>query len=124
YRRNLERWLHDEKVEDAAIVEFGTLETILGSIKSGLEISLVPESTVKDALEREELFGYELSPEYSEISTDFIWHKDTYMTTAMNKFIQTVQEYRDAQVFLHFFHPAENKKELLFQELSNRKQVI
>lgn len=98
YRRNLERWLNDEEVEDAAIVEFGTLETILGSIKSGLGISLVPESTVKEALDREELFGYELSPTYSEISTDFIWHKDTYMTTAMNKFIQTVQEYRDAIV--------------------------
>ncbi len=98
YRRNLERWLSDEKVEGAAIVEFGTLETILGSIKSGLGISLVPESTVKSALERGELFGYELSAEYSEISTDFIWHKDTYMTTAMNKFIQTVQEYRDAIV--------------------------
>ena len=98
YRRNLERWLHDERVEGAAIVEFGTLETIVGSIKSGLGISLVPESTVKGALEREELFGYELSPEYSEISTDFIWHKETYMTTAMNKFIQTVQEYRDKTV--------------------------
>ncbi|WP_052255042.1 LysR family transcriptional regulator [Salinicoccus sp. YB14-2] len=99
YRRNLERWLSDEKVEGAAIVEFGTLETILGSIKSGLGISLVPESTVKSALERGELFGYELSAEYSEISTDFIWHKETYMTTAMNKFIQTVQEYRDENVF-------------------------
>ena len=98
YRRNLERWLHDEKVKDAAIVEFGTLETILGSIKSGLGISLVPESTVKDALRREELFGYELPPEYSEIYTDFIWHKETYITTAMNKFIQTVQEYRDTHV--------------------------
>ena len=98
YRRNLERWLSDEKVEGAAIVEFGTLETILGSIKSGLGISLVPESTVKSALERGELFGYELSAEYSEISTDFIWHKETYMTTAMNKFIQTVQEYRDIKV--------------------------
>lgn len=98
YRRNLERWLYDEKVEDASIVEFGTLETIIGSIKSGLGISLVPESTIKAALEREELYGYELPPEYSEISTDFIWHKDTYMTTAMNKFIQTVQEYRDEHV--------------------------
>src|SRR5699024_3521913 len=99
YRRNLERWLSDEKVEGAAIVEFGTLETILGSIKSGLGISLVPESTVKSALERGELFGYELSAEYSEISTDFIWHKETYMTTTMNKLLQTVQEYRDENVF-------------------------
>ncbi len=98
YRRNLERWLNDENVEEAAIVEFGTLETIIGSIKSGLGISLVPESTVKGDLERGELYGYELSSKYSEISTDFIWHKESYMTTAMNKFLQTVQEYRDAHV--------------------------
>lgn len=98
YRRNLERWLNDENVEEAAIVEFGTLETIIGSIKSGLGISLVPESTVKGDLERGELYGYELSSKYSEISTDFIWHKESYMTTAMNKFLQTVQEYRDDHV--------------------------
>lgn len=99
YRRNLEQWLNDENVKDATIVEFGTLETITGSIKSGLGVSLVPESTVYKSLQKEELYAYELPDKYSKISTDFIWRKDAFLTSAMNKFIQTVQEYRD-----HYFN--------------------
>lgn len=95
YRRNLERWLGDEGVEGEKIVEFGTLETIIGSVKSGLGISLVPVSAVSGYLAAEELYGYTLPAQYSEISTDFIWRKDAFLTSSMNKFIETVKEYKE-----------------------------
>lgn len=95
YRRNLERWLGDEGVEGEKIVEFGTLETIIGSVKSGLGISLVPVSVVSGYLAAEELYGYTLPAQYSEISTDFIWRKDAFLTSSMNKFIETVKEYKE-----------------------------
>lgn len=98
YRRNLERWLDDENVEDAAIVEFGTLETIIGCVKSGLGISLVPESTVASLLTAGELHSYELPKTYSEISTDFIWHKEAFLTPVLNRFIQTVQGYKEHHI--------------------------
>lgn len=95
YRRNLGRWLGDEGVEGEKIVEFGTLETIIGSVKSGLGISLVPVSVVSGYLAAEELYGYTLPAQYSEISTDFIWRKDAFLTSSMNKFIETVKEYKE-----------------------------
>lgn len=93
YRRNLEQWLEDEGVKSEKIVEFGTLETIIGSVKSGLGVSLVPVPTVYPSLESGELYSHELPDEYSIISTDFIWHKDAFLTSSMKKFIETVQEY-------------------------------
>lgn len=98
YRRNLERWLGDEGVEGEKIVEFGTLETIIGSVKSGLGISLVPLSTVSASLAAGELYGYSLPDRYSEISTDFIWRKDAFLTSSMNKFIETVHEYKENSI--------------------------
>lgn len=98
YRRNLERWLGDEGVESERIVEFGTLETIIGSVKSGLGISLVPLSTVSSSLAAEELYSYELPERYSTMSTDFIWHRDAFLTSSMNKFIETVQEYKEKHI--------------------------
>jgi DNA-binding transcriptional LysR family regulator len=98
YRRNLERWLGDEGVEGEKIVEFGTLETIIGSVKSGLGISLVPISTVSASLAAGELYSYSLPDQYSEISTDFIWRKDAFLTSSMNKFIETVNEYKENSI--------------------------
>lgn len=98
YRRNLEKWLTDEGVTNESLVEFGTLETIIGSVKSGLGTSLVPESTVKRSLDEKEFYAYEVPEKYSLISTDFIWHKNIYLTSAMNQFIQTVQSYKDNEI--------------------------
>ncbi|ANR69525.1 LysR family transcriptional regulator [Staphylococcus equorum] len=94
YRRNLKLWLNDINVKNPKLVEFGTLETIIGSVKSGLGISLVPESTVSNYLEKEDLYSYDLPEKYSKISTDFIWHKQAFLTSTMDNFIQTVKHYK------------------------------
>lgn len=97
YRENLERWLMDEGVMHAKVMEFGTLETIIGSIRSGLGISLVPKSTVQPLIQSGEVHAHDIPEEYSNISTDFIWNKEAYLTRTMNKFIQTVQAFKVQQ---------------------------
>ena len=94
YRENLERWLMDEGVMHAKILEFGTLETIIGSIRSGLGISLVPKSTVQPLIRAGEVHAHDIPEMYSDISTDFIWNKEAYLTRTMDKFIQTVQAFK------------------------------
>lgn len=93
YRERLETWLRDEGVFNAKVMEFGTLETILGSVVSGLGISLVPHSTVSN-LESERLIHCHAIPnKYSNISTVFIRRADTYLTNTMAKFIETINEF-------------------------------
>ncbi|TRM10542.1 LysR family transcriptional regulator [Lentibacillus cibarius] len=93
YRAKLESWLYDEGVINASVLEFGTLETILGSVKSGLGISLVPQSTVHQLEQNGAIHCHKIPDKYSNISTFFIWHAESYVTSTMEKFIDTVQEF-------------------------------
>lgn len=93
YRARLKSWLHDEGITAPKIMEFGTLETILGGVVSGLGVSLVPRSTVGH-LEADGLIQCNPIPEqYSKISTVFIQRADTYLTNSMKKFIETITSF-------------------------------
>lgn len=100
YRANLEKWLEDEGVTGSRVKEFGTLETIIGSVKSGLGISLVPKSAVRHQIESGEIYSYDLPEQYSNISTDFIWRKNSYLTHTMDEFIQTVEGFKNISSFI------------------------
>lgn len=93
YRKNLHLWLDNINIKEPKIVEFGTLETIIGSVKSGLGISLVPKSTVANDIEKGELYCYELPELYSHISTDLIWHKQVSPNSKVIDFKQIVEQY-------------------------------
>ncbi|MFA1822839.1 LysR substrate-binding domain-containing protein [Virgibacillus oceani] len=46
YRARLENWYKDQKTALQKVMEFGTLETILGSVTMGLGITFVPRTAV------------------------------------------------------------------------------
>jgi DNA-binding transcriptional LysR family regulator len=92
YRSKLENWLKDEGIISAKVMEFGTLETILASVISGLGISIVPKSTIHLLEEKGLLKSYPIPPEYSNFSTVFIKHVDSYTTNSLQKLIETIQE--------------------------------
>lgn len=102
YRARLKNWLQDEGITFPKIMEFGTLETILGGVVSGLGVSLVPRSTVVH-LEQDGLIQcYPVPEKYSRISTVFIQRTDTYLTHSMMKFIETITSYNNKK------HPAKS----------------
>lgn len=90
YRARLESWLSDSGIVNPKVMEFGTLETILGSVIAGLGISLVPKSTVRYLKLAGDIQCYPVSKEYRDISTVFIRQADTYLTNTMQKFIGTI----------------------------------
>ncbi|WP_080873743.1 LysR family transcriptional regulator [Oceanobacillus timonensis] len=94
YRTRLENWLYDEGITDAKIMEFGTLETILGSVISGLGISLVSKSAVSHLEAAGVVQCYQIPQKYSDISTVFIRRADTYLTNTMAKFIDNIYEFK------------------------------
>ena len=95
YRKKLEMWLDSENIDYSNMLEFGTLETIVGSVKSGLGVSLVPESTVTNDVTSQQLYAYRLPEYYSTISTDFIWNDEAYVTPAIDRFIQMIMDFKN-----------------------------
>ncbi|MFC4803257.1 LysR family transcriptional regulator [Neobacillus sp. GCM10023253] len=97
YRSKLEGWVRDEGRINAKIMEFGTWETILGSVIAGLGITIIPKSTVS-LLEADGVVRiYHIPEKYAKITTVFIRRADSFLTNTMQKFIETIQNVSDQE---------------------------
>lgn len=88
YRQRLESWLRDEGIVHRKMMEFGTFETIVGSVAAGLGVTVVPRSAVAGAQAKGMVRCYEIPEEYRVIKTVFIRRQDAYMTNTLNNFIR------------------------------------
>nr|WP_306431088.1 LysR substrate-binding domain-containing protein [Paenibacillus sp. XY044] len=80
-------------MEPGKIMEFGTLETITGTLVSGLGISLLSRKSV-EKLEREGLVQLFAVPyDFRFIKFVYIRRSDAYMGSAERKFIDELQEF-------------------------------
>lgn len=95
YRSRLERWYKDEHIKPQKVMEFGTLETILSSVAVGLGVTFVPKSSVTHLLKKGLIQCHKLPEKYSEINTIFIRRSNSYLTSTIEKFIETIEECRD-----------------------------
>lgn len=95
YRSKLDEWMKDEGFIPKKIMEFGTLDTILGSVIAGLGITIVPRSSVQYLEERGLVQCYTLPRQYSEIKTIFIRRADSFLTTTVEKFIETINQCKE-----------------------------
>jgi LysR family transcriptional regulator, cell division regulator len=91
YRARLERWYKDQNVKPQKVMEFGTLETILSSVTVGLGVTFVPKSAVTHLEEKGLIQCHTLPQKYSEINTIFIRRSKAYLTSTIEKFIETIE---------------------------------
>ncbi|WP_010096388.1 LysR family transcriptional regulator [Ornithinibacillus scapharcae] len=94
YRARLAKWYKDQNITPTKIMEFGTLETILRSAAMGLGIAFVPKSAVEHLKQDGNIQFHTLPEEYSKIKTVFIRRADTYLTTTIEKFIDTIETHK------------------------------
>lgn len=99
YRAKLNEWLKDEKITSVKMMEFGTLETILGSVIAGLGVTFVPKLAVSHLEERRLIKCHSLPEKYSKINTVFIRREDTYLTATIEKFIETIELCKEKEVY-------------------------
>jgi DNA-binding transcriptional LysR family regulator len=91
YRARLENWYKDHNITPQKVLEFGTLETILQSVVIGLGVTFVPKSAVTH-MEKNRLIKCHILPQkYSKVKTVFIRRADTYLTSTIEKFIETIE---------------------------------
>ncbi|OCA87757.1 LysR family transcriptional regulator [Bacillus sp. FJAT-27225] len=91
YRARLEAWYKDQNTTPQKVMEFGTLETILRSVAMGLGISFLPKSAVAHMEQSGHIQCHTLPDQYSKIKTVFIRRADTFLTSTIEKFIETIE---------------------------------
>jgi LysR family transcriptional regulator, cell division regulator len=95
YRARLEAWYRDQNMAPQKVLEFGTLETILQSVVAGLGVTFVPRGAVIQLEQSGRIQCHTLPDSYSKIKTVFIRRADTYLTSTMEKFIETIEMNRE-----------------------------
>ncbi|MFC3746981.1 LysR family transcriptional regulator [Paenibacillus sp. GCM10012306] len=88
YRERLESWLKEEGVIPRQIMQFGSFETIIGSITAGIGVTIVPKSSVIRLIDEGKINGFGIPKPYNEVTTVFIRRKDTFLTNTLSSFIE------------------------------------
>lgn len=90
YRERLESWMKAEGIIPKQIMEFGTFGTIIGSVAAGIGITIIPESSISDLVANGTVFCHSVPEPYHEITTIFIWRKDSYISSTLQCFMDEI----------------------------------
>jgi DNA-binding transcriptional LysR family regulator len=88
YRRGLEGLVRARGLLPGKVLEYGTLEGILGCVAAGLGITLLPREVVGTYRERELLRVHELAAGERRADTVFVRRTDSLPTTALSRFVE------------------------------------
>ncbi|ACT01767.1 LysR family transcriptional regulator [Paenibacillus sp. JDR-2] len=91
YRAKFNQLLQDEGIVPVKLMEFGSLETIIGCVSAGLGISLLPRSIVTEQEQQGQIRTHKIPSKHALVSTVFIRRKDALMTPALSTFISEMR---------------------------------
>ncbi|HEX9820224.1 MAG TPA: LysR substrate-binding domain-containing protein [Methylomirabilota bacterium] len=95
YRQRLEAVLASRGVVGVRVLEFGTLEAILGCVAAGLGVTLLPRSIV-GARWRDELALHELPAAEARVETLFVRRRESFVSSALAAFLECVRPALDS----------------------------
>lgn len=90
YRQRLESFLAQRGLLVSQPLELGSIDAILGCIAAGVGISLLPKGVVAAAWRDGRVSIHELPAREATAQTEFIRRSDTYLSSAMSAFMQSV----------------------------------
>lgn len=90
YRARLQQWLYSEGILPIKIIEFGSLEAIIGGVMAGMGVSLLPLSIVSKYNESGQLTILQIPEDYSIVDTVFIRRRDVFMSRALQSFLKSI----------------------------------
>lgn len=90
YRLIMERWLKDSAWKNTRVMEFGTLEAIMGGVAAGLGISLLPRSVVAKKAEEGLLRIHEF-PGQRMLRTNFVMRKDAFVSRPLQLLLEEIE---------------------------------
>ena len=91
YRLRLEAWLALRGVVGVRVLEFGTLEAIIGSVAAGLGVTLLPRALVRSVWADDPVALHALPDGEGAVETVFIRHRDAFVPTALPAFLDAAR---------------------------------
>jgi DNA-binding transcriptional LysR family regulator len=92
YRLRLEQLLRETGIAPLKIMEFGTVEAILGCVAAGMGVTLFPRSLLAHSPYRDMLRLHPAPARLAHMSTMFIRRRDTLYTRALEAFVELVRQ--------------------------------
>ncbi|MGE7946239.1 LysR family transcriptional regulator [Lysinibacillus sp. NPDC093688] len=93
YKSIFNDYLSEFHIEIEGSVDFASLEPIKQCVMNGLGISMLPYFTVKNELDNKLLNGKIIKDDQYAISTFVTYHKDKWVSPAMESMIHLIQSY-------------------------------
>ncbi len=90
----MEQWLHTDGIVPKKIMEFGTLDGLIGCVAAGLGASLLPLSIVLNYEQVHRIHYHKIEDKQAHIPTLFVYRQDDYESIALQHFLQVVEEYK------------------------------
>lgn len=84
HRARAESFLSETGVGAYQIMEFGTLEVILGGVASGLGVSMLPQSSIAKAEEAGSIASHRLPEKYRNLEVWFVHRRDSVCSSALS----------------------------------------
>jgi len=94
YRTKLERILQARGARSIRVMEFGTLDGILGCAGAGLGVTMLPKALVHEASRRGEIAVHRLPSAESRVETVFIRRRDGFVSSALASFIAFAKKFK------------------------------
>lgn len=87
YRQRLEDILARRGIVDIRILEFGTIEAIIGCVAGGIGITLLPKSLIETTIRDNRVAIHELPKREAVVDTVFIRRRDAFASSALAAFL-------------------------------------
>jgi len=94
YRTKLERILQARGARSIRVMEFGTLDGIMGCAGAGLGVTMLPKALVHEASRRGEIAVHRLPSAESRVETVFIRRHDGFVSSALASFIAFAKKFK------------------------------
>jgi len=94
YRTKLERILQARGARSIRVMEFGTLDGIMGCAGAGLGVTMLPKALVHEASRCGEIGVHRLPLAESRVETVFIRRRDGFVSSALASFIAFAKKFK------------------------------
>ncbi|MNT32226.1 HTH-type transcriptional regulator GltR [compost metagenome] len=91
----MEEWLRSRGIFTFNVMEFGTLEAIIGGVTAGLGISLLPKSVISRIAEAGLVQLHPIPEEYSYSATFFVTRRDSFIPSSLQELIQMLHDIKN-----------------------------
>ncbi len=95
YRSRAEQWLAGQGALGFRVMEFGSLDAILGCAAAGFGVSLLPRSVVDRAQYRGQLRTRDLPPALAQVPTCFVRRRDRSLHRPLARLVEMAAQMND-----------------------------